>query len=130
MPETQGSTPPYGQELVLDLHACDTARFTRADIAEYFISLCEMIDMERCDLHFWDDMGVPVEDQQIDPRTTGTSAVQFILTSTIVIHTLTMMEVAYVNIFSCKPFDADAAGEFTAKWFRSKDWTSRVLVRR
>ena len=86
--------------------------------------------MERCDLHFWDDVGVPVEEQQTNPTTKGTSAVQFILTSTIVIHTLDLMRVAYVNIFSCKEFDTDEAAQFTAKWFGSTDWTANVVARR
>ena len=63
-------------------------------------------------------------------RPRGTSAVQFILTSTIVIHTLDLMKAAYVNIFSCKNFNTDQAAEFTADWFGSTDWTSNVVVRR
>ena len=86
--------------------------------------------MERCDLHFWDDVGVPEAEQQTDPKTKGTSAVQFILTSTIVIHTLDLMKAAYVNIFSCKEFDTDKAAKFTANWFGSKDWTANVVIRR
>ncbi len=104
--------------------------FTRRDIERYCTELCDLIDMERCDLHFWDDVGVPEEEQQIHPKTKGTSAVQFILTSTIVIHTLDLMKAAYVNIFSCKEFDTDEAAEFTAKWFRSTDWTANVVTRR
>ena len=121
---------PYGVELILDLHSCDTSRFTRAAIERYFTELCDLIDMERCDLHFWDDLGVPEGEQQTDPKTKGTSAVQFILTSTIVIHTLDLTKVAYVNIFSCKEFDTDEAAQFTAKWFGSTDWTAQVVTRR
>ena len=122
--------PPYGLELILDLHGCDSSRFTRSSIEDFFRGLCELIDMERCELHFWDDVGVPLEDQQTDPKTKGTSAVQFILTSTIVVHTLDLMQTAYVNIFSCKAFDTGDAAQFTARWFRSSDWTSNVVVRR
>ncbi len=86
--------------------------------------------MERCDLHFWDDLDVPEDEHQTNPKTKGTSAVQFILTSTIVIHTLDLMKAAYVNIFSCKEFSTDDAAEFTANWFGSTDWTSSVVVRR
>ncbi len=86
--------------------------------------------MERCDLHFWDDFGVPEAEKQTHPKTKGTSAVQFILTSTIVIHTLDLMKAAYVNLFSCQEFDADEAAEFTAKWFGSMDWTANVVTRR
>jgi S-adenosylmethionine decarboxylase len=124
------STGVYGQELILDLHDCNDEKFTRADIEQFCTELCELIDMERCDLHFWDDVGVAEEEQQTHPKTKGTSAVQFILTSTIVIHTLDLMKAAYVNIFSCKEFDTDEAAEFTAKWFGSTNWTANVVVRR
>lgn len=120
----------YGKELILDLHDCDASKFTRGDIEEFCADLCTLIDMERCDLHFWDDVGVPEEERQVNPKTKGTSAVQFILTSTIVIHTLDLMKVAYVNIFSCKEFDTDVATRFTAEWFGSKEWTANVVIRR
>ena len=126
----QARLPAYGYELILDLHSCDAAKFTRAEIERFCASLCELIAMERCDLHFWDDLGVPEEEQQTDPRTKGTSAVQFILTSTIVIHTLDLVKAVYVNIFSCKEFDTDEAAKFTANWFRSEDWTAQVVTRR
>ena len=121
---------PYGEELILDFHDCDTSRFSRSAIEQYCTELCELIEMERCDLHFWDDVGIPEEEQQTEPRTRGTSAVQFILTSTIVIHTLDLMKAAYVNIFSCKEFDTKEAEQFTAEWFGSKDWTTNVVTRR
>lgn len=120
----------YGKELILDLHECDGGRFSRGEIERYFEEVCRLIDMERCDLHFWDDVGVSDEEQQTDPKTKGTSAVQFILTSTIVIHTLDLMKTAYVNVFSCKEFDTDEAARFTATWFGSTDWTSNVIIRR
>jgi S-adenosylmethionine decarboxylase len=119
----------YGEELMLDLHQCETTRFTREAIEQWCVELCELIDMERCDLHFWDDFGVAETDRQVQPKTKGTSAVQFILTSTIVIHTLDLLKTAYVNIFSCKEFDTDEAARFTARWFNSKEWTAKVVIR-
>lgn len=107
----------YGTELICDLKHCNRERFTRESLAEFFRQLCDLIDMEACDLHFWDDVGVAPEDCQTDPQTTGTSAVQFILTSSIVIHTLDLLGTVYINLFSCKPFDADAATDFMAAWF-------------
>ena len=120
-------TDSYGQEF--DLHDCDSSRFTRHHIREYLEGLCALIDMERCDLHFWDDVGIPEEDQQVSPKTKGTSAVQFILTSTIVIHTLDLLKAVYVNIFSCKSFDTRQAADFTAKWFKARHWNSTVVDR-
>lgn len=65
--------------------------------------------MVQCELHFWDDIGVPEDERQTSPHTQGTSAVQFILTSNITIHTLDQLGAVYLNIFSCKPFDANIA---------------------
>ena len=128
--ESAGRAVPYGQELILDLHGCDAAKFTREGIGAYCAALCELIGMEPCELHFWDDVGVPDHEKQTHPKTTGTSAVQFILTSSIVIHTLDLMQAAYVNIFSCEEFDAAAATDFTASWFSSTRCSSSIVIRR
>jgi S-adenosylmethionine decarboxylase len=120
----------YGQELILDLHGCNADLFGRPAIERFLRALCDLIDMERCDVHFWDDVGIPEHEKQTDPRTKGTSVVQFILTSTIVIHTLDLKKAAYVNVFSCKEFDTDEAAKFTAAWFGSTDWSASVVTRR
>ena len=120
---------PYGSELILDMHGCNVSNFTRQSLTEYFTRLCEAIDMEPCDLHFWDDEGVPPEEQQTSPHTKGVSAVQFILTSTIVIHTLELLEAAYVNIFSCKTFDRDVAEKLTKEWFGAQQCRATFIER-
>ena len=119
----------YGLELILDLHDCDPATFSRARLERYFTELCELIDMEKCEVHFWDDVGVPTEERQTSSQTKGTSAVCFILTSTIVVHTLDILKAVYVNIFSCKAFDPAAAAEFTERWFEAGSCNSRVITR-
>ena len=120
---------PYGYELILDLHDCDVDTFNRGSIEEYFEELCKRINMTRCDLHFWDDVGVSPEEKQTSPHTKGTSAVQFILTSTIVIHTLDLLKTVYVNIFSCKAYDPDVAADFTKKWFDGEIKNSTFIER-
>lgn len=120
---------PYGYELILDLHECDISTFTRKSIKSYFKRLCAEIKMTRCDLHFWDDVGVDPEEQQTSPHTKGTSAVQFILTSTIVIHTLDLLGAVYINIFSCKEYDRDKAEELTKAWFKAKECRSHFIER-
>ena len=107
----------YGTELIIDLKGCDPERFTRSHIQHYMDQLCELIEMEKGDLHFWDDVDIPVTEHQTDPKTKGTSAVQFILTSSIVIHTLDLLGEVYVNIFSCKPFVEERAAMFTRSFF-------------
>ena len=125
----QNEEQVYGLELILDLYGCNVDKFNRGSIKECFVELCDLIEMERCDLHFWDDVGVPEEQRQTNPLTMGTSAVQFILTSTIVIHTLDDLRSAYINVFSCKEFDSQSATEFLVHWFQSSDWSSREISR-
>ncbi len=122
-------TSAYGFELILDLHDCDVSTFNRESLEGYFEKLCDAIDMQRCELHFWDDVGVPLEEQQTSPHTKGTSAVQFILTSTIVIHTLDLLEAAYINIFSCKPYDEKLAEKITTEWFGAKQCRATFIER-
>lgn len=119
----------YGFELVLDLHGCEADLFNRAHIDKFFTDLCNLIEMEKCEVHFWDDVGVSVEEQQTLPHTKGTSAVCFILTSTIVIHTLDILGAVYVNIFSCKPFDPDLAAEFTSERFKAVSYSKTFIER-
>ncbi len=120
---------PYGYELILDLHDCDSATFTRESIDGYFETLCKAIDMVKCERYWWDDVGVPPEEQQSSPHTKGTSAVQFILTSTIVVHTLDLLKAVYVNIFSCKEFDPAMAKKITVDWFKAKTCIEHFIER-
>lgn len=119
----------YGKELILDLHECDPSLFTRKYIEQYFVDLCDLIKMERADLHFWDDVGVPEEEKQTEPHLVGTSAIQFIMTSNVTIHTLDILKTVYINIFSCKDFNGKEATKFTAEYFKGKV-VNKVMVER
>jgi S-adenosylmethionine/arginine decarboxylase-like enzyme len=119
----------YGFELIMDLQGCDVAKFNRASLDNYFEKLCEAIDVVKCERYFWDDVGVSPEERQTSPHTKGTSAVQFILTSNIVIHTLDELGAVYVNIFSCKPFDREIAEQLTSEWFGANKCTTHFIER-
>jgi len=120
---------PYGFELIMDLHNCNVSKFNRESLKNYFIKLCKAIDMKREKSYFWDDEGLPEEQRQISPHTKGTSAVQFILTSSIVIHALDLLKAVYINIFSCKKFDEKIAEEITKKWFEAEKCNSHLIGR-
>ena len=119
----------YGFELILDLKNCNPSLFNRKSLDSYFSELCDLISMEKAEVYFWDDVGVPPDEQQTEPHTKGTSAVCFILTSSIVIHTLDLLKSIYVNIFSCKNFDPDVAAEFTKDWFQGEILNSTFFER-
>jgi S-adenosylmethionine decarboxylase len=119
----------YGFELILDLHNCDVSTFNRDSLDGYFDKVCKAIDMVKCERYWWDDVGVAEEEKQTSPHTKGTSAVQFILTSTIVVHTLDELKAVYVNVFSCKTFDREVAEKITKEWFGASQCTSRFIER-
>jgi len=120
----------YGKELILDLHDCDPKKFNRKMIGKYFKDLCDLIDMERHDVHWWDDVGLPPEERQTLPHLKGTSAIQFITTSNVTIHTLDILKSVYLNIFSCKEFDPRVAAEFSRKFFKGKIVNMKVADRK
>jgi S-adenosylmethionine/arginine decarboxylase-like enzyme len=120
---------PYGYELIMDLHECDASTFNRESLDAYFEKVCNAIDMVRSDRFWWDDMDVPEEQKQTLPHTKGTSAVQFILTSSIVVHTLDILEAVYVNVFTCKEFDEKVAEKITKEWFGAKECKTTFIER-
>ncbi len=120
---------PYGFELIIDLHGCDVGKFNREGLDEYFDKVCKAIDMEKCERYWWDDVGVTEEERQTSPHTKGTSAVQFILTSTIVVHTLDLLKAVYINIFSCMTFDRQVAEQITKEWFGAKECMTHFIER-
>lgn len=108
----------FGREVMLDLHNCSTAMFNRKGLRRFFKELCNLIDMVREDLHFWDYKGDPKGYKEAPPHLKGTSACQFIRTSNIIVHTLDDKRVVYLNIFSCKEFDPNVVKKFCEDYFK------------
>jgi len=121
---------PYGMELVLDLHDCDPTMFTRGNLTQFFIDLCTLLEMKRADLHFWDYEDHPQYKNIAPPHLKGTTAVQFISTSNITIHTLDDLRRVYLNIFTCREFEPTLAIEFCTDYFDAGWCGHTVLVRR
>ncbi len=119
----------YGKELILDLHDCDTSKFNRKDLKRFFKELCRLIDMNREKLIFWDELYVPEEKKFTEPHLIGTSAVQFITTSNITIHTLDILKSVYLNIFTCKDFNPDVATKYCIDFFKGKLISQYVIER-
>ena len=107
----------YGHEVIIDLHDADVSMFNRDDLGAFLDTMCEILDVEVCDRHYWDDVGVRPEERQTDPKCVGTTVVQFLLFSNITVHTLDLLKTAYVNIFVCREFDIQAAVDYCGEFF-------------
>ncbi len=117
----------YGWELIVDLHECDVSTFTEHSLWQFCKDLCELIGMEREDFYLW--ASDPSEYDKTPAHLYGVSAVQFITTSNIMVHALPKLRAAYVNLFSCKEFDDQAALSFITGWFLGTVARSIVLER-
>lgn len=119
----------YGQELVLDIQHCDLSTFTRRSLTDFFASLCKEINMQPEDLHFWDYEDAPEEYAMAPDHLKGRSAVQFIKTSNITVHTLDVPKAILINVFSCKRFNSEQVADFCANWFKG-EITGKVTLQR
>ncbi len=119
----------YGIETIIDLQGCDTTRFNRKNIKQYFLQACKLLDVSPEVCYFWDDFRVPKEKRQTNPKTKGTTAILFILTSNVTVHTLDLLAVAFINIFSCKDYNTELLEEFTVKFFGSSKHKTTLVER-
>jgi S-adenosylmethionine/arginine decarboxylase-like enzyme len=115
----------FGQELTVDLYDCDLEKISSGDHIKQFVEkLCdEVIFMKRYGEalipHFGHD----------NPVTSGYSLVQLIETSCVSAHFSEYKKSVYINIFSCKWFDAKNAEDFCKEWFGAKSSISKLTER-
>jgi S-adenosylmethionine decarboxylase len=119
------SDEQFGQELTLDLYDCDLEKISNGEyIKEYVVKLCdEVIFMKR-----YGEALVPHFGHE-NPLTSGYSLVQLIETSCVSAHFSEYKKSVYLNIFSCKWFDAKKAEDFSKEWFGAKSVTSKLTQR-
>lgn len=119
---------PYGTELILDIHECIT-KFDRKTIAEFMRLLCKKLKMKRADLHFW-DYEDPEEKEAAPDHLAGTSAIQFITTSNVTIHTLDKLHVVYLNIFTCAELNPKTVEKFCHEYWQGTIVNSQLIERK
>lgn len=105
----------FGLELILNLYGCDPQVIrSEAELKRFAEEICKAIDMK--------PYGSPLVAHfgHGKKETSGYSLVQLIETSSIVGHFSEYFNSAYLNIFSCKPFDSQKAVAFCSEFFRAK----------
>ena len=109
--ESAGAETPWGLASSIDIYDCDPETIRRADrVHEFVVELCKRIGMKRFGetqvVHFGED-----------ERVAGFSMVQLIETSLISAHFANKTNTAYLDIFSCRDYDPEKAGDFAQKFF-------------
>ena len=108
--EVIGAAGAWGMSTSVDLQNCDPdAIRSRDHIRDYVVRLCELIEMRRfgeCQIvHFGEG------------RVAGFSMLQLIETSLISGHFANDSNRAYLDIFSCKPYDPAVVEQFSREFF-------------
>lgn len=115
----------FGQELVLNLYDCSIRKISSDKaIREFVVTLCDkVIKMKR--------FGEPLIPHfgHENPITSGYSLVQLIETSSVTAHFSEYKRSAYINIFSCAWYDAEATSQFCQDFFEAKRIESLFIKR-
>ena len=114
----------YGKEVIIDLYDCDREKMTEEHVVNFIQQLVKKVDMET--------HGEPMvwtNNESDEPHLRGTSAMQFITTSNVVVHTLSLTGLVLVNLFSCKPFDEHVVVDFSQQFFDARSYVMEPLKR-
>jgi S-adenosylmethionine/arginine decarboxylase-like enzyme len=114
----------WGKHLIIDMSAGDRERVQSAQhISRFVETLVETIGMRA--------YGAPLLEHFAEhlPEAAGYSLVQLIETSAITGHFCDLSGDAYIDIFSCKDFDAELAVEVVRAAFRPQHINFITLVR-
>ena len=122
--ESDASQRPWGLLSCIDLYECDSAIIRDAEEIRRFVDeLCGRIKMRQFGetqiVHFGKD-----------ERVAGYSMTQLIETSLISGHFANLTNAAYLDIFSCKPYDPQAAADFARRFFKAAGMNLQVVKRR
>jgi len=108
----------WGKETIINLYQC--VPVSESMLKRYAKEICLLIEMK--------PYGEPQTPYFGNDFTEGYTLVQLIETSSIVGHFAG--DSAYINIFSCKPYDEIEAAEFTKDFFGAKRIEVKILKRK
>jgi len=112
---------PWGQLAAIDLHGCERALLEDPDRIRAFVTtLVDAIEMRA--------HGPVLLERFGDGEIEGWSAMQFIETSSITVHADEFGGRCFVDVFSCRAFDADRAAAVAVAHLGGRP-TLRVLQR-
>ncbi len=107
----------------IDIYDCNPDKIkSKEAIIEYVSRLCQLIDMKQ--------YGEPIVVHFGKGQTEGFSLVQLIETSLISGHFANESNRAFIDIFSCKPYDPEKAAEFSKDFFDGSNYRLNVLIRK
>ena len=116
------SSAPWGKSTSINLFECDRKKLTDPNAIKIFIQrVIKKVDMKAHGPCHIERFGVG--------KLQGYSAIQFIETSSITVHCDEVGNRVFIDVFSCKNFDATRARNFAIKFFEAKRGSAVTLDR-
>lgn len=113
----------WGIASSIDVYDCNPQTIRQAEeIRRFVVELCDLIEMKRFGETIVVDFGE-------DERVSGYSMVQLIETSLISAHFANLTNTAYIDVFSCKPYDPEVVAEFARRFFGGSRVNTQVCLR-
>ncbi|HBE90793.1 MAG: hypothetical protein A3E37_02800 [Candidatus Andersenbacteria bacterium RIFCSPHIGHO2_12_FULL_46_9] len=113
---------PWGKSLAIDLAGCDHDKLISPEgLKRFVVEVVTVVDMVAQGECYVERFG------QGDLE--GYSAMQFIETSSVTVHLDEVGNRAFIDILSCKDFDANKAEEFSKTYFQAQSVKSTIVER-
>lgn len=100
-----------------------------AFIHRVIASLIDTIGMKPIGVPTWYRVGLKPEFLERDDDEGGVSYIQMLSTSHVSLHVWPLRGRFSLDVFSCKPYDTDAAAEYLRQWFEITVMTCSVVER-
>ena len=112
-----------GQLTIINLHECDKnlVKDKRA-LKKFGNELCKVIEMK--------PYGKPIVKRFGKGNLRGYTLVQLIETSNITVHLDEFENKVFIDIFSCRNFDAKKAKDFSRDYFKAKEIKCKTIFRK
>ena len=112
----------WGKHLILDASGCSPKRIRSSTVIKNFTNdLVKRIDMKA--------YGEPQIVMFGTGNKKGYTLIQLIETSNIAGHFVEENNTMYLDVFSCKDFDAEIVRELVGEYFNAQKFNTRVLLR-
>ena len=113
----------WGMATAVDIHDCSPALIRDADaIKRFTVELCKKLGVKMFGETIVVDFGS-------DPKVSGFSLVQLIETSLVSGHFANQTNAVYLDVFSCKFYEAQKIIDYALSFFQGKSYNAHCILR-
>lgn len=116
----------YGQHMLVDTRRCNSKITSIPAVTQFIKELVVLIDM----VGWQEPMVTRFPEDKALGSLQGVSAIQMIYTSSITLHGHDQTRDMYLDVFSCKAYEAEKVENFVKEFFAPVVYKSQTLLRK